>query len=427
MQIDLEVKCKTMDEAQSYALLLSYAENLLPAVANLTSYPSGEVRVVLSSYLRRLLPNTLRAIEALPTSKEFTREMTYQRDACVKTCLLKVKRMFVDAAPIPQYALRMLVDMVGISDAMQTLTTSELIRSHAVDALVQQLGGRRDDFARVSNESPMDEAVDPQIALLLHSMFKSAALASSEEESLTPAHYMLARGLGASLDIAFLRELNLLKRVVNSQASVSDLLGLTSVVHLTLDCLELSSSSSAPDTRQHLASMENINTHIFSLLTVFADLKSSASVDKDIALEMTQLQALCCMCLSLHLRHFVEAGFRVIISHSPMSPMKKIASSDSDPMAVLTIMLIDQSVSGHMLHADIRVFANFCLLIADLERPSMQCSHRIPLTASKGERFLYLLRNQTAFQILVLVDSDDERDIEAAVSRARRALSLWAG
>jgi hypothetical protein len=327
-------------------MLLSHIDHLLPAIATLVTRSSGEVRVLLSSCLRRMLPYTIKALENF-LQRHPTKDLSAPRDACLRKCMKATKKMLTDVAPIPQYALRLLVEVAGIAPAYETIIAIELLRCQGVDTLIQQFGGKKDDILRVSSDSQLEESVDPQIGVLLHSLFKTPGSVQINDESVTPAQYMIARGLPGSIESAFQRELYLANKIVVSLGCMSDVLGLTSVLHLLLDCLEHASISS-----MEISAFESSNLQICSLLSLSLELKESANLDADTALDVSQLQALGCMGLGLHLRHFVESSFRAIINQTPGSsyPRNHHDGGATDLFSLLKEMLSDQSVRYLMYH-----------------------------------------------------------------------------
>jgi serine/threonine protein kinase len=152
----------------------SFAEALvllLPAVAGLTSHPDGDVRVVIASALRRLMPGALRALlQTARTAKE--RSLLQARCVqCIRSpCGSALAVLLGDQAPIPQYAVRMLVESLQITAELSDLIARQLGEGGGLSALVALFGRQAERVTEWGQEQ------DPQLTVLLRLLFERRGL-----------------------------------------------------------------------------------------------------------------------------------------------------------------------------------------------------------------------------------------------------------
>jgi len=157
--------------AGSFAEALSL---LLPVVAGLCAHSDGDVRVIVASALRRLLPGALRAL--LHCIKERTLLQTRCVQCMQVPCGAALVGLLADQAPIPQYAVRMLNESLLITSDLADLLVRQLTENGVLPALVGLFGRQAQQAGEWGSEQ------DPQLTLLLRSIMerRGAALALLE-------------------------------------------------------------------------------------------------------------------------------------------------------------------------------------------------------------------------------------------------------
>jgi len=178
-----------VDSADNAAAFLeTVTTRLVPAAASLmSSHPDGDLRVVVVSSLRRLLPWCLRAharkaastsVSASPVSRPATPTATTSGAAgrsvaaCLDDLLNHVPAMLCDQPPIPLYAVRMLTDSAMVSLPSATALADGLFARNALLLLVDSLrsqGARSDPFG---DHEEQEQDQDPQLPLLLRCLFE---------------------------------------------------------------------------------------------------------------------------------------------------------------------------------------------------------------------------------------------------------------
>jgi len=161
--------------AGSFAEALSL---LLPVVAGLCAHADGDVRVIVASALRRLLPGALRALlHCIP-------ERTLQQTRCAQCmqapCGAALAGMLADQAPIPQYAVRMLNESMLITSDLADLVVRQLAENGVLPVLVGLFGRRAQHAGDWGSER------DPQLTLLLRSIMERRGAALSLLEAGLP-------------------------------------------------------------------------------------------------------------------------------------------------------------------------------------------------------------------------------------------------
>lgn len=143
---------------------------LVPAACQLSTHHNGDVRVVVASALRRLVPSSVRlcASRAAVADSNITMDTASAR---IRDALKQVSHQLRDRSPIPQYALRLLSDTLAISDSrIAASMIHELQSTDIVNALlfIYKTGGAG---SGPEGEDDEDEdrglSADPQLTVFL--------------------------------------------------------------------------------------------------------------------------------------------------------------------------------------------------------------------------------------------------------------------
>lgn len=307
----------------------------LPAVMSLLTYPNVELRVGIMSCMRRILPALCRAMHTSANHNE----MLYESEltSVLRVYTDQMTQILSDAPPIPQFGLRLLVEILTASASIETAVAVRVTQSGAADALISMLGGNESSSIRVLNdarssgESGYNEAFDPQVPLTLRIIFRVKSKIRIHEQSLTLPEYLLRIGLAGKLSEA-------LQRCVTSTSSSPDAnlhSGLSEVLNLLSDCLEYGIANQSNDL---LKPLEDANRLLFAMLHICNRLKYRLSPD---AREpVLQLQLLCCSCLSSHFKVFTESGLKVLIQSKV-----DVANVDQSPTSAIRDVFADLSVN----------------------------------------------------------------------------------
>jgi hypothetical protein len=170
---------------------------LLPTTIELLSHPDGDIRVIIASTLRKLLPLLLRTASTLSihsaaygVDELLEDKVTASQLSHVATCLSnpsilfkdlypKISAVLVDQAPIPQFGVRMLLDsIVCVSSNDESLLNilNELRRHGCINVLIQMLKiGAANTQAQQqdsSNNAENQLEQDPQLVVLLRALFE---------------------------------------------------------------------------------------------------------------------------------------------------------------------------------------------------------------------------------------------------------------
>jgi serine/threonine protein kinase len=147
----------------------SYAESLvslLPAMAQLCTHPEGDVRVVLASALRRLLPGTLRALQFSIHDRDALRNASQQSIRAV--CAKAVNPLVRDQAPIPQYVVRMLLEAMQVNTDCGRLVVQLCTTEECLPSLIAH-------YARSTQTEEWEQEYDPQLTALLRALFEQSS------------------------------------------------------------------------------------------------------------------------------------------------------------------------------------------------------------------------------------------------------------
>jgi hypothetical protein len=175
--------------------------DLLASVAALVTHPEGDVRVIVASCLRRLLPSTLRVASWIQDHPHVLQDLKTpaNTDASVYTyrnlsdlypnfvntthdltkyCVAvfdELGSMLTDCSPMPQYAHRLLCDLLQSFPTLASSIGEELYSRGTIQTLIQCL--RANDGGRIDVQDGDDVSVaDPQLFLLLKLIFDCGVL-----------------------------------------------------------------------------------------------------------------------------------------------------------------------------------------------------------------------------------------------------------
>lgn len=174
--------------------------DFLPALAQLLAHPDGDIRAVVASCLRRLMPAFLRShVTSGPQEEKRLALAT----ACYQTVLPYVSPLLVDQAPIPQYITRLLVETMGVHKQFAVQFIPALQQYGILSVLVGLLRnsgnaaggagtGMNDNHS--SSEDGESFVLDPQLVVLIHSIF-------DHNEG---ANLLLQADLGGALSVAII-------------------------------------------------------------------------------------------------------------------------------------------------------------------------------------------------------------------------------
>jgi hypothetical protein len=164
-------------------------QSLVPTLAQWLSHPEGDIRAVVASCLRRILPNFARSFcESMPHPSAADEYRLSPVVTCYQSVMSFFPLLLTDQAPVPQYITRLLVDTMAISEAMSIVTIQSILVSGATTVLVNLLrtsgSGHTEDGEELS--------LDPQLVVLIHGVFERSEGASA----------LLQADLGGALSVA---------------------------------------------------------------------------------------------------------------------------------------------------------------------------------------------------------------------------------
>lgn len=156
-------------------------QQLIPSAARLLAHRSGDTRVVVTSALRRMLPGALQACVALSASNgggggQAADAVLHLSLSSVSEVVTQCPHLLGDRAPIPQYIVRLLIEVMRITPLFAHTVVQSLQQSGTLDILVRMLrqdaqltiaGGNHDEDSGV-------DATDPQLAVLLRNVFETS-------------------------------------------------------------------------------------------------------------------------------------------------------------------------------------------------------------------------------------------------------------
>ena len=183
-------------------LAITLLTRLVPATSAFASHADGNVRGLVASALRRLVPPLVSFTVATTSSgKEVSAaDMTdgdsdsvgaqrklAARNVCMKSLMTQVPRLLGDQAPIPQYVIRLLADVCMSSETLAATVCSQLAQGQGLAQLIMLLkealsddrynSGAASATIMSSQDNPktashdvdrdVDLDLDPQLAVIL--------------------------------------------------------------------------------------------------------------------------------------------------------------------------------------------------------------------------------------------------------------------
>jgi hypothetical protein len=145
--------------------------DLIPAAARMMGHHSGDTRVVVTSALRRLVPAALHACAELGAQGPAHSALFSAGLACVSELTTFSAGLLMDHPPIPQYYVRLLVDIMSLSGIYTQGAVEGLVKNGAVESLIRLLkpspasGGDDDGISGADG--------NPQLAVLLRRVFEA--------------------------------------------------------------------------------------------------------------------------------------------------------------------------------------------------------------------------------------------------------------
>lgn len=156
----------------SLQFLESTVQHLIPSAARLLSHKNGDTRVVVTSALRRLLPGALEAcVQLSATSGGQADAVLHLGLSSVSEVVSQCPHLLKDQAPIPQYVVRLLIEVMRITPLFAHTVVQNLQQSGTLEVLVRTL--RETAQSAGSPEEDADVA-DPQLAVLLRNVFETS-------------------------------------------------------------------------------------------------------------------------------------------------------------------------------------------------------------------------------------------------------------
>lgn len=147
-------------------------QHLIPSAARLLSHKNGDTRVVVTSALRRLLPGALHAcVQLSATNGGQADAVLHLGLSSVSEVVAQCPHLLRDQAPIPQYVVRLLIEIMRITPLFAHTVVQSLQQSGTLEVLVRTLRE-----AAQSAGSPEDDTdiADPQLAVLLRNVFETS-------------------------------------------------------------------------------------------------------------------------------------------------------------------------------------------------------------------------------------------------------------
>ena len=129
-------------------LLDLITKKFVPAVSSLSVHVDGDVRVVVSASLRRMIPTILKDLDEEDVEN------------CLNTFLEYIPILMNDHAPIPQYTLRLLCESIRISQYATQYIISKLILGGGLNIFITLLGGIKNIKNNKNNKNGKDKDKD---------------------------------------------------------------------------------------------------------------------------------------------------------------------------------------------------------------------------------------------------------------------------
>eukprot|EP00981_Chlorochromonas_danica_P012115 scaffold4505_cov165-Ochromonas_danica.AAC.5 len=166
--------------------------DLLPSLAQLLAHPDGNIRTVVAACLRKLLPYFIRSyVSSLGDQLHLHAEQHFGllMPSC-RSIMPYISLLLNDQPPIPQYTIRLLVDVMCINREIAVQIVRQLQTSGIVPVILNNL---RSVAANDRNSDDGDiYSLDPQLVVLVHGIFEHAEGAEA----------LLEADLGSALSVA---------------------------------------------------------------------------------------------------------------------------------------------------------------------------------------------------------------------------------
>ena len=146
-QIDILMDFGTKN-SKTPILLDLITKKFVPAVSSLSVHVDGDVRVVVSASLRRMIPTILKDLDEEDVEN------------CLNTFLEYIPILMNDHAPIPQYTLRLLCESIRISQYATQYIISKLILGGGLNIFITLLGGIKNIKNNKNNKNGKDKDKD---------------------------------------------------------------------------------------------------------------------------------------------------------------------------------------------------------------------------------------------------------------------------
>eukprot|EP01041_Mallomonas_annulata_P002963 gene2963-5817_t len=215
-QYDMQLPLPTTPIHSMLDVLIS---QLLPQTISLSTYPDVNIRIIVTSSLRRLIPHILGlCITTTTTTNTNGNDSSYDLlegykeglIRCIQMLLLQVPRLLVDDVPIPQYTVRLLADICVVTEFLKPLLCEQLSSPSTLLQFIELLNSsiihtntthENDDNDNDNEDDDISENdvvldLDPQIAVVL------CVLMEDERCQLHLIQAGLAGPLSKTLDIA---------------------------------------------------------------------------------------------------------------------------------------------------------------------------------------------------------------------------------
>ena len=182
-QIDILMDFGTKN-SKTPILLDLITKKFVPAVSSLSVHVDGDVRVVVSASLRRMIPTILKDLDEEDVEN------------CLNTFLEYIPILMNDHAPIPQYTLRLLCESIRISQYATQYIISKLILGGGLNIFITLLGGIKNIKNNKNNENGKDKdkdriegfveeetstECDPQLPILLRILYEKGQIEEQEQ------------------------------------------------------------------------------------------------------------------------------------------------------------------------------------------------------------------------------------------------------
>jgi len=178
MHVDMRGGLMLNSKRSNLDFLCGVVKHLIPSTAQLYQHESGDIRVVVAAAFRRMIPIHLKcALKHLEISKGITihNGLSLSMDdvhTLLKTLVSYCPALLADHAPIPQYTIRLLSDVIVTSPIVADEVVKHLQSTGSISQLLKLLKVRR----VVANEEEVEASTtsypDPQLMVLIRYVFE---------------------------------------------------------------------------------------------------------------------------------------------------------------------------------------------------------------------------------------------------------------